>query len=111
VLISSMAMVPLYQSRPFGVVVWPYHPRRFETVAIMSRQGGFDLAVVPGDNRHGWLTAALRSRWIVAHAGDRPRIKSWMIDELIPYPKTPKSDRRHLRRAGTGSAATGLSAG
>ena len=91
VLISSIEMGPLYQSRPFGVVVWPYHPRRFETVAAMSRQDGFDLAIVPGDNRHGWLAAALRSRWIVAHAGDRPRIKSWMIDELIPYPTTPKA--------------------
>lgn len=89
VLISSPPMVPLYQGNPYGVVVWPYHPRRFETVAAMIRQDGFDLAVVPGDNRHGWLAAALRAKWIVAHAGDRPRLKSWMIDELIEYPQTP----------------------
>ena len=89
VLISSPPMVPLYHGNPYGVVVWPYHPRRFETVAAMIRQDGFDLAVVPGDNRHGWLAAALRAKWIVAHAGDRPRLKSWMIDELIEYPQTP----------------------
>jgi len=88
VLISSLSMVPLYQGNPYGVVVWPYHPRRFETVAAMIRQDGFDLAVVPGDNRHGWLAAALRAKWIVAHAGDRPGCKSWMIDELIEYPQT-----------------------
>lgn len=89
VLISSLPMVPLYQGNPYGVVVWPYHPRRFETVAAMMRQDGFDLAVIPGDNRHGWLAAALRAKWIVAHAGDRPRCKSWLIDELIDYPHTP----------------------
>ncbi len=89
VLISSPPMVPLYQGNPYGVVVWPYHPRRFETVAAMIRRDGFDLAVVPGDNRNGWLAAALRAKWIVAHAGDRPKLKSWMIDELIEYPLTP----------------------
>ena len=82
-------MVPLYQGSPYGIVAWPYHPRRFETVAEMIRQDGFDLAVVPGDNRHGWLAAALRAKWIVAHAGDRPGLKSWMIDELIEYPQSP----------------------
>lgn len=91
VLISPIPMIPLYQRRPFGVVVWPYHPRRFATCASMISQDGFDLAVIPGDNRHGWLAAALRSRWIVAHVGDRPQIKSWLIDELIPYPTAPKA--------------------
>lgn len=89
VLISSLPMVPLYQENPYGVVVWPYHPRQFATVAAMIAQDGFDLAIVPGDNRHGWLAAALRSKWIIAHAGDRPGCKSWLIDELIEYPQTP----------------------
>lgn len=91
VLISSISMLPLYQKRPFGVVVWPYHPRRFATVASMIRQDRFDLAVIPGDNRHAWLAAALRSQWIVAHADDRPRLKNWFVDELLPYPSEPKA--------------------
>jgi ADP-heptose:LPS heptosyltransferase len=91
VLLSTLPMLPLYQTRPYGVVVWPFHPRRFETVAAMMRQSGFDLAILPGDNRHGWLAAALRSKWIVAHAGDTPRIKNWPIDELIEYPTTPNA--------------------
>ncbi len=89
VLISTLPMLPLYQTKPYGVTVWPYHPRRFETVAAMLAQAGFDLAIIPGDNRHGWLAAALRAKWIVAHAGDRPGVKSWLIDELIEYPQNP----------------------
>ncbi|MDR3683513.1 MAG: glycosyltransferase family 9 protein [Geothrix sp.] len=102
VLLSTLPMVPLYQGNPYGVVVWPYHPRRFETVAAMFRQDGFDLAVVPGDNRHGWLAAALRAKWIVAHAGDRPRLKSWMIDELIDYPQTPTAMAEIFAELGPG---------
>ena len=89
VFLCTIPMLPIYATRPYGIVVWPYHPRRFETVAAMLRQDGFDLAILPGDSRHAWLAAALRSVWIVAHAGDRPRIKSWPVDELIEYPNTP----------------------
>ena len=89
VLITPLPMMPLYETRPYGVIAWPYHPRRFETVAAMLRQDGFDLAILPGDNRHGWLARALRAKWIVAHAGDSPVVKNWPIDELIEYPQTP----------------------
>ncbi|MGE4481485.1 glycosyltransferase family 9 protein [Acidocella sp.] len=89
VLISTPPMRALYQTKPYGVTIWPYHPRRFETVAAMLARPGFDLAIIPGDNRHGWLAAALQAKWIVAHAGDRPRVKSWLIDELIEYPQSP----------------------
>ncbi len=89
VLLSTLPMLPIYAPAPYGVVVWPYHPRRFSTVAAMLRQDGFDLAFLPGDNRHAWLAAALRARWIVAHAGDRPRVKSWPVDELLAYPDAP----------------------
>lgn len=89
VLLSTLPMLPLFAAPPYGIVVWPYHPRRFATVAAMLRQDGFDLAIVPGDNRHAWLAAALRSRWIVAHAGDRPRVKNWLVDELVDYPEAP----------------------
>ncbi|MGC8478249.1 MAG: hypothetical protein ACP5NP_18005, partial [Acetobacteraceae bacterium] len=33
VLLSSLPMLPLYARRPYGVVAWPYHPRRFSTLA------------------------------------------------------------------------------
>jgi ADP-heptose:LPS heptosyltransferase len=55
---------------------------------LLAEQG-FDLALVPGDNRYSWLAAALDAAWIVAFAGDRPAPKSWMVDELVPYPDVP----------------------
>ncbi len=89
VLITSIAMAPIYSKRPYDVTVWPYHPRHFQTAAKMFEKDGFDLAIVPGNNRYGWLAAALRSKWIVAHAEDSPKLKSWLIDELVPYPTSP----------------------
>jgi len=91
VLITSIAMAPLYSKRPYDVTVWPYHPRHFQTVAKMFEKDGFDLAIVPGNNRYGWLAAALRSKWIVAHAEDHPKLKSWLIDEQVPYPVSPQA--------------------
>lgn len=89
VLLSTLPMLPLYQARPYGVTIWPYHPRRFATVTAMMANKGFDLAILPGDNRHAWLALALDAKWIVAHSGDRPRIKNWPVDEFIDYPDTP----------------------
>lgn len=89
VMTAPKAIAPLYQRRPYGVVAWPFDPRDASTLRPMLDQRGFDLAIVPGDNRHSWLALALGARWIVAHGGDRPAYKSWPVDELIPYPSVP----------------------
>lgn len=78
---------PLYQGRPYGVRVLPWDPR--QPAAHLYDEAPFDLAFVPGDNRYAWLAAAMRSRWIVAFAGDRPGTKNWPVDVLLPYPRTP----------------------
>lgn len=83
------AFVPLYQHRPYGVRVVPYDPRRPDTVVSLMRDKGFDLALVPGDNRLSWLALALKSRWIVAFDGDRPAYKTWPVDARIAYPDKP----------------------
>jgi len=81
------AILPLYEGRPYGVHAIAWDPRH---VAPSLFDGApFDLAFVPGDTRHSWLAKAMRSRWIVAHAGDRPARKDWPVDELVPYPSTP----------------------
>lgn len=90
VLICAPPLLTLYQSLPYGVTVWPYHPRKLKTISAMLADPGFDLAIIPGDNRHVWLASALRSKWIVAHAGGGA-FKSWMADELIDYPDQPAS--------------------
>jgi ADP-heptose:LPS heptosyltransferase len=83
------AFLPLYASRPWGVRALAFSPRDSSTVRPLLDEGPFDLAVVPGDNRHAWLAAAMGARHVVAHAGDVPATKSWFVDEARPYRGTP----------------------
>jgi len=81
------AYAPLYEGRPYGVRALGWDPRR--PAPQLYAEAPFDLAFVPGDTRYAWLAAAMRARWIVAFAGDRPVTKNWPIDALLPYPRTP----------------------
>jgi len=83
------SVAPLYGGRPYGVRALVYEPREAETLDKFFDEPGFDLALVPGDNRYSWLAAAAGARWIVAFAGDRPAAKSWPVDEQKPYPDAP----------------------
>ena len=82
------AFAPLYEKRPYGVRVLPWDPRDPASVIRLLRERRFDLALIPGDNRHSWLAQAMGARWIVAFAGDSPGYKSWPVDALRPYPGT-----------------------
>ena len=85
----SPAFACLYAGRPYGVSVLPYDPRDAAGHTPFLLDGGYDLAIVPGDNRYSWLAAAVGSRWIVAFGGDRPAYKNWPVDELRAYPAKP----------------------
>lgn len=89
VLTTSIATAVLYERRPFGVMAVPYVPGQHGSLRHLFSLGRFDLAVVPGDNRYGWLALALGTRWIVGFDGDKPARKNWAFDELTPYPDTP----------------------
>jgi ADP-heptose:LPS heptosyltransferase len=91
VLTVPRAFAPLYAMRPYGIEPVAFEPRQAATLDRLLHAGGFDLAFVPGDNRHAWLAAAAGARWIVAHDGDRPAYKSWPVDELKAYPSEPAS--------------------
>jgi len=82
------AFAPLYARAPYGVRALGWNARAPHTSALW-REHGFDLALIPGDNRFSWLALALDSRWIVAFGGDRPAAKSFAVDELRPYPNAP----------------------
>jgi len=82
-------MLPLYQHHPYGVLACAYDPRDTSTLFSLIKHSGYDLALVPGDNRYSWLARALAGKWVVAFSGDRPAYKSWPVDELIPYPPVP----------------------
>src|SRR5712671_5239278 len=83
------ALMPFFEPRPYAVQAMPFDPRDGASLDALLQDRSYDLALVPGDNRYSWLAAALDAAWIVAFAGDRPAHKSWMVDELIPYPDTP----------------------
>lgn len=89
VLAVRRSLLPLYSGRPYGVRAQVYEPREPDSVEGIIRGPGFDLAVVPGDNRYSWLAAAAGARWIVAFGGDRPAPKNWPVDELRPYRAQP----------------------
>jgi ADP-heptose:LPS heptosyltransferase len=89
VMTSPRAFAPLFASRPWDVTALPFDPRRPETLRELAREPGFDLAIVPGDNRFSWTAQALGARWIVAFEGDRPAYKSLPVDELRPWPREP----------------------
>jgi len=81
--------VALYSGKPYAVEALPFNPHDAGTVSAILANGPYDLALVPGDNRHAWLALAAGSRWIVAHAGDTPDWKNWPVDESVNYPDTP----------------------
>jgi ADP-heptose:LPS heptosyltransferase len=89
IMTSPRAFAPLFASRPWGVTVRPFDPRRLETLRDLAREPGFDLALIPGDNRFSWTALALGARWIVAFEGDRPAYKSLPVDELRAWPREP----------------------
>lgn len=89
VLLCNPAYVPLYEKRPYGVTALPYNPRSLASHRALAREAGFDLALVPGDNRWSWIARALKARWVVAFASDRRSYKDWPVDEFVSWPSTP----------------------
>lgn len=96
------AIAPIYATRPYGVRALPFDPRHPATA--LYAEAPFDLALIPGDNRYAWLAAAMRARWIVAFAGDRPAPKSWQVDRLLPYPAEPAAWGDIVARLAEGAA-------
>lgn len=89
VMATPKAIAPLYTTRPYGVIAIPFDSRDVKALKALHRDGGYDLAIVPGDNRHSWLALALGARWIVAFDADRPAYKNWPVDARPPYPNAP----------------------
>jgi len=83
------SLMPLYEGKPYGVTPLGFNPRSKESVKKLLHYQGFDLAIVPGDNRFSWLAYAMGSKWIVAFSGDRPAYKNWPVDEFKAYRTSP----------------------
>lgn len=89
VMACPRAYAPIFAPKPYGAMVLPFDPRSMADHAAMRRQRGFDLALVPGDNRWSWLARMLDARWIVAFAPERRGYKDWPVDEFVPIPQEP----------------------
>lgn len=86
VMTCPRAYAPIYAGRPYGVTVLPFDRRSLRDHRALRRQRGFDLALVPGDNRWSSLARALDARWIVAFARDTASYKDWAVDEMRAMP-------------------------
>jgi ADP-heptose:LPS heptosyltransferase len=89
VMTASPATRPLYQHRPWNVESVAFDPAEAATLAGFRRAGGYDLALLPGDNRYGWFARAVGTRWVRGFGGDRPRWKNRLLDEARAYPSVP----------------------
>jgi ADP-heptose:LPS heptosyltransferase len=86
---ASSATLPLFVHSPWGVKALHYDPYVARTLGAFRGGGGYDLAIVPGDNRYGWFARAAGARWVRGFSGERPAYKDALIDELHDYPLTP----------------------
>ena len=89
VMTVAPAVQALYAARPYGVQVLPFDPHRASTARKIGESGPYDLALVPGDNRHTVLAHAAGARWIVALDDKRLRAGNLMADEFVAWPTTP----------------------
>lgn len=89
VMATPKAIQPIYSGHPYGIDAIGYDPRDPASLKRLKRSDGYDLAIIPGDNRYSWLAYAAGARHIIAFSGDRPAYKSWPIDTQIDYPEQP----------------------
>lgn len=89
-LLVRPAFAPLFQRQPYGVRSILFNPKDLQGISkLVGDKRGFDLALVPGDNRYSWLAKAMGAKWIVGFGGDRPASKNWPLDQLLPIPAQP----------------------
>lgn len=89
IMIAKQGLLPLYETRPYDIKYYEYNPCSIKSLLSLLLISKADWAIIPGDNRYGWLALALGAKWIVAFEGDRPAYKHWCIDELIKLPALP----------------------
>lgn len=80
------AYVPLFSTNPWGIKATSFDLRHPHTVKKLSRNGGYDLALIPGDNRFSWIAQAAGSKWIVGFGGNSSWYKNLFIDEFRSWP-------------------------
>ena len=82
---------PLYAGRPYGVEAIAFDPRELSDLRALRRRRGFDLALLPAENRYSWLARALDSDAIVAFEDPRARPGNWLVTGWRRYPERPSA--------------------
>ena len=85
----SPACLPLFAAHPYGATAIAWSPHHPGLTRAITRRGPYDLAFVPGENRHALLARAAGARWVVALERDTPGWKNRIVDELVPWPGAP----------------------
>ncbi|MBJ7449696.1 MAG: glycosyltransferase family 9 protein [Parachlamydiales bacterium] len=88
-LFTSEAAAPLYEKRPYDVIPIVVDPKNPLSLLKTLKYKGFDLALIPGDNRVGKTAFALGANHIRALEKDAPEYKNRYIDELVRWPTNP----------------------
>ena len=89
VMAAPRAFAPLYAGKPYGVKVFPFSVRSVADYASMRKGRGFDLALLPADNRWSWLARMLEAKWTVGFEVDRRTYKDLPVDEFVGLPDEP----------------------
>ncbi len=88
------SQVPIYSGLPFGVIAVPFDAKGRGSVdnllRVAAKQNGFDLAILPGENRYAWHAAACDARWIIGFSGG-DTYKTWPLDVQQAWPEAPMS--------------------
>lgn len=79
----------LYSSRPYQVSYYALDTRSIVCFWKLRQLPKIDLALIPGDNRYGWLAFSLGAHQIIGFKGDRPAYKNWIFTRLIEIPTYP----------------------
>jgi ADP-heptose:LPS heptosyltransferase len=87
--VMPRAFVPLFAGRPFGAVPVGWSRQDPASLQALWDLGAFDLALVSGDTRYGWLARAIGARRVVAFSGDRPASRNWPVTDFVDLPAEP----------------------
>jgi ADP-heptose:LPS heptosyltransferase len=71
------------------VQYWGYQPRSVRSFIQLFSLPRPDWALIPGDNRYGWLAFVRGAKWLIGFTGDRPAYKQGCFDELLALPRNP----------------------
>ena len=94
-----------HQNQAYNVQYWGYNPRNFCSFVRLFLLPKPDWALVPGDNRYGWLAFVRGAKWTIGFTGDRPAYKQWCFNELLALPKQATAVTDMMQQLCTGKEA------